>query len=294
MGSVIWVINGFFSWLPVQDPSTEFSGETTWGAGLTAFIGATVFEFGSVLLMLEAVNENRADCFGWAVEESFDGGLHLHPDHGCRHTHAQKGALIKGTLVEGTLAEGTSSGSVAGGRMWSWWPTWYELKTHYFHEVGFLACFSQMMGATIFWIAGITSLPPILNNFSKPAENGVYWATQVIGGLGFTISSALFMIEVQPRWYIPAPSVLGWHIGLWNFIGAIGFTLCGALGFGISHPSVEYAALLSTFLGSWAFLVSSRRLSSHVSLTDQYARLEVLSSGSKALTSIQYGSTRRS
>ncbi|KAH6986037.1 hypothetical protein BKA56DRAFT_630379 [Ilyonectria sp. MPI-CAGE-AT-0026] len=257
IGSIIWVINGFFSWLPVQDPSTEFSGETTWGAGLTAFIGATVFEFGSVLLMLEAVNENRTDCFGWAVEESFDGGLHLHPDHECRHAHAQKRTWIKRTLVKGTLAEGTSSGSAAGGRIWSWWPTWYELKTHYFHEVGFLACFSQMMGATIFWIAGITSLPPILNNFSKAAENGVYWATQVIGGLGFTISSALFMIEVQPRWYIPAPGVLGWHIGLWNFIGAIGFTLCGALGFGISNPSVEYAALLSTFLGSWAFLIGS-------------------------------------
>lgn len=63
------------------------------------------------------------------------------------------------------------------------------------------------------------------------------------------------MVEVQPRWYIPAPGVLGWHIGLWNFIGAIGFTLCGALGFGGSRPGIEYALTLSTFIGSWAFLV---------------------------------------
>lgn len=35
-------------------------------------------------------------------------------------------------------------------RKWTWWPTWYELKTHYFKEVGFLACLSQMIGATVF------------------------------------------------------------------------------------------------------------------------------------------------
>ena len=72
--------------------------------------------------------------------------------------------------------------------------------------------------------------------------------------------SYLFMVEVQPRWYMPAPGVLGWHIGLWNLIGAIGFTLCGALGFAISEPAVEYALTLSTFIGSWAFLVSGAGL----------------------------------
>ncbi|KAK8070107.1 hypothetical protein PG994_006723 [Apiospora phragmitis] len=67
-GSVVWVINGFFVWLPLQDPASAFAGEPTLGGGITAFIGATVFELGSVLLMLEAVNENRTDCFGWALE----------------------------------------------------------------------------------------------------------------------------------------------------------------------------------------------------------------------------------
>jgi hypothetical protein len=68
-GSVIWCINAFFVWLPLQDPSTEFPGEIANAGGITAFIGATIFEFGSILLMIEAVNENRADCFGWALEE---------------------------------------------------------------------------------------------------------------------------------------------------------------------------------------------------------------------------------
>ena len=33
------------------------------------------------------------------------------------------------------------------------------------------------------------------------------------------------MLETQKKWYLPAPKVLGWHIGLWNLIGAIGFTV---------------------------------------------------------------------
>lgn len=65
------------------------------------------------------------------------------------------------------------------------------------------------------------------------------------------------MLETQKKWYLPAMNTLGWHIGFWNLIGAIGFTLCGALGFGINAPGVEYASTLATFIGSWAFLVSS-------------------------------------
>jgi len=59
IGCVVWVINGFFVWYPLAAPWSEFSGETDVGGGWTAFVGATIFEVGSVLLMLEAVNENR-------------------------------------------------------------------------------------------------------------------------------------------------------------------------------------------------------------------------------------------
>ncbi len=34
------------------------------------------------------------------------------------------------------------------------------------------------------------------------------------------------MIETQRKWYIPAPGVLGWHVGFWNFLGGMGFTVC--------------------------------------------------------------------
>jgi len=65
------------------------------------------------------------------------------------------------------------------------------------------------------------------------------------------------MLETQKKWYLPAPKILGWHIGLWNLVGAIGFTLCGALGFAIDQDGIEYASTLATFIGSWAFLVSA-------------------------------------
>lgn len=67
------------------------------------------------------------------------------------------------------------------------------------------------------------------------------------------------------------------HIGFWNLIGAIGFMLCGALGYAsvtstkvgshyvctrlcdalIVHPQANYQSVLATFWGSWAFLIGS-------------------------------------
>ena len=103
IGSVVWCINAFFVWLPLVDPASEFPGEISDAGGWSAWVGASIFEFGSVLLMIEAVNENRADCFGWAVEEVLEeqGLIRLKP-HGCVHHHKNKGNLVgKGKASEG-------------------------------------------------------------------------------------------------------------------------------------------------------------------------------------------------
>lgn len=64
------------------------------------------------------------------------------------------------------------------------------------------------------------------------------------------------MLETQSKWYLPAPRQLGWHIGFWNLVGALGFTLCGALGFASdSNTACEIGLVWATFVGSWAFLV---------------------------------------
>ena len=254
---MVWVVNGFFVWFPIVAPSTKFPHESTWGGGWTGFVGATVFEVGSVLLMIEAVNENRTDCFGWALEETADGFRHLRKHHRCRHHHALKRSLVSPSPLSEHADYDSSQGPDWAARTWSWWPTWYELRTHYIREIGFLACSTQFAAATIFWISGFTGLPGIIGKFSRAAENWAYWFPQVLGGSGFIISSLLFMVEAQPRWYIMAPGVLGWQMGFWNLIGSIGFTMCGAIGFGGSPKGVQYALTLSTFVGSWAFLVGS-------------------------------------
>jgi hypothetical protein len=266
VGSMVWVINAFFVWLPLVAPSTEFHGEIYYGGGITAFLGAIVFfETGSILLFFEAINANHSGCFGWAVEQLLDEGTDGKPKfrlsasrHHCRHHHQNRHNFV-----------GKSSSSLAEearlkahlpkeGQSWQWFPSWHDLRTHYLHEMGFLAGAAQLFGATIFGISGFTALPGIQNHLTPQSTlNGAYWIPQVIGGSGFIVSSTLYMLETQKKWYIPAFNVLGWHIGFWNFVGALGFTLCGALGMAYGNSGAQYQASLATFWGSWAFLIGS-------------------------------------
>jgi hypothetical protein len=103
LGSVLWCINAFFVWLPLQVPSSEFNGEIANAGGITAFIGATIFEIGSVFLMLEAVNEKQEGCFGWAVESVLEEkGLIKVGKAECVHHHKNEVNLVgKGKELEG-------------------------------------------------------------------------------------------------------------------------------------------------------------------------------------------------
>jgi hypothetical protein len=262
IGSVIWVINAFFVWLPLGRPASEFKTEELYGGGITAFIGATVFEVGSILLMAEAVNENRTGCFGWAIESALshetqsEAVTTLKPSKShCTHHHSNKGNLV-GKSRGATTPSQTKLETEANNGSWMWWPSSEELRTHYLHSLGFLASLFQLFGATIFWISGLTALPGIYNHMSRPVTIIFYWTPQVIGGLGFIVSGTLFMIETQSKWWMPAPRTLGWWIGAWNLIGGIGFTLCPAFGYDRSSWA-QYQACLSTFWGSWAFLIGS-------------------------------------
>lgn len=290
-GSIVWCVNAFFVFLPLLRPATVFHNEVLYGGGITAFVGATVFEIGSVLLMAEAVNEEKSGCFGWAVESLLVEGesavkITVKPDvRLCRHHHSEKRSFLrnsippalaqdpeKQTIIPSTANSPPYSGSSASSlhaaaprpqqqqqqqtNSWIWFPSWHALRTHYLHELGFLACLAQLLGATIFWIAGFTALPGIYDHLSPGLVDGVYWTPQVVGGCGFVVSGTLFMLETQKKWYRPAPGVLGWHIGLWNLVGGVGFTLSPCFGYA-PQSWAQYQAACSTFWGSWAFLVGS-------------------------------------
>jgi len=132
--------------------------------------------------------ETGTECFGWALEEAIeDHTPRLSPaPERCRHHHYDKDSWIGRRAILSPTPSGipTDYGSTeqlapTSPRRWAWWPSWRELTTHYFKEVGFLACLSQMIGATVFWISGFTALAPINSALSTPVLNGIYWLPQV-------------------------------------------------------------------------------------------------------------------
>ncbi|KAK8172236.1 LOW QUALITY PROTEIN: hypothetical protein BKA80DRAFT_287979 [Phyllosticta citrichinensis] len=279
-GSVIWVINGFFVLLPLIMPSSEFHNEILSGVG-------------SILLMLEAVNENRTGCFGWALstvldQHALDAEKSIHtvqltPKRStCEHHHANSRNLDQ---------HGASTNSEPENeKHWCWFPSCTQLRTHYAYELGFWACLIQLVAATIFWIAGFAALPGEYNHMSDGVIDGVYWTPQVVGGLGFVASGFLFMLETQTHWWKPALGQLGWYVGAWNMVGGVGFTLSPAFGYDMAATWAQYQAACSTFWGSWAFLVGSllqyyeslekhpveaRRASPKSNMADQEATLDL-------------------
>ncbi|ORY23280.1 hypothetical protein BCR39DRAFT_566903 [Naematelia encephala] len=251
-GSMVWVVNGFVVWFPILRPSLDTTAFTNTSSA-TAFIGGTVFLVGSYLMVVEALDRyvfstlGRESQFGTALGEL----LHYHRNH----PSGSSTSVNKEQSPERDDSIGHEVKVVLGASGWVWWgkPLW--------HDMGYLAAVVQLFAATIFWISTLTGLPGVIKGFStgdgsKAIIDVFFWTPQVIGGSGFIVSSLILMVEVQKKWYIPALSDIGWHIGFWNLVGAIGFTLCGALGYSSSSGAV-YESALSTWWGSWAFLIGS-------------------------------------
>lgn len=88
---------------------------------------------------------------------------------------------------------------------------------------------------------------------------GLFWLPQVVGASFFIASALLFMLEEQPTWYRLQPQRIGWHVGFWNLVGALGFWLSGFFGFWSEPQGVLQVGgtAASTFWGAWAFLIGS-------------------------------------
>jgi len=234
LGSTAWIVNGFYLFLPL----VNIGGDHTTAAAWWAFAGGTWFELGSYLMLVEALNTGHDQLFGPALW----GLVSRHPEPDER------------LLSEKEEGNGGSKGT--GNPKFRW------IGLGSFHDLGFLACFVQMFAASIFWISTITGIPHVIPNLATSPPVAIadvfFWTPQVIGGTGFIISSTLLMLEVQTKWWKPNLKSLGWHIAVWNLVGAFGFTLCGALGYAaISSTKANYQSVLSTFWGSFAFEIGS-------------------------------------
>jgi len=225
LGSVAWVIMGFLLYLPLSIGVKDHEGQATmWG-----FLGGTLFTLGSYLMVVEALNTGHEHLFGPAVEELF---------------------------TDETRHEINAKGSDCAGPVFRWWGpgSWQDL--------GYVATMIQLVATTIFWISTVAALPGVISGFPETSSpiitNVFYWTPHVIGGSAFVISSLIFMIEVQSSLFRPNLTSLGWHVGLWYLIGAVGFTLSGLCGYGAaSHPWLSHHSVLSAFWSSWAFLIGS-------------------------------------
>lgn len=177
LGSTIWVLNGFVVFLPLLLPS-RFAEGPSFGSW-TAWAGATVFEIGAALAMWEAWNRADTADFGWNVRELWEKGLDAAEEHPPSRAHADKGDRT-GLPAPLPLPPPPSSRNEEEGLRWSSTSTasreknepgfdgvdrdrlcgekqkwvWFSTDTKYWHELGFLAAFSQFCGATIFWISG--------------------------------------------------------------------------------------------------------------------------------------------
>lgn len=143
LGSIVWVVNGFAGFLPFCDSHFQKADHST---GWTAFLGATIFEFGSIFGMWEAWNRSDAANFGWGVSRTLNGD-------------AERGGKVEDVHGEVGTQVGEEATPERPTRQWKW----FSAEPHYWHEVGFLAAFAQWCAATIFWISGFVYISQTLS-----------------------------------------------------------------------------------------------------------------------------------
>ena len=271
-GCLIFVACGLFYWLPIAYPETEFPHESSVAGGVTSFVGATLFQVGAVLLFLEAYNDRAETQFGGALESLFVDRLKLgRRSRNHRPNHFEIGAE---PIEQQPEDEGTSRSSADSPkqespppngddkdtfteRQWKWLPSWHDVKTHYIYEIGFLASLTMSIGATIFYVCGILALPGVFDKLSDGVLDGIYYFCYLLGGVLFAISSLMYILETQPNWYTPQPLKIGWHIGVFNMIGGVGWTIAASFGYCRSSDWCEYQSQLTLIWASAAFSIGS-------------------------------------
>ena len=210
IGAIVSVACGFFFWLPKtrSHPITERQ-ELVWG-GWTDFVSSVLWTIGGLLMVVEAFNANEEACFGWALEQAVypasaytseeqavtaqsagDDSNRMSykpaPDS-CNHHHRVGLCRARQDLPQPSAA-----------RKWEWWPSWDELRTRYFHELGFWGNFLMGLGCVIAQISATLALPAIYVHLSHGVVLGVFWGTFLIGSAIFIVASWLLVLETQQK-----------------------------------------------------------------------------------------------
>ena len=285
LGSIAWIVNGQYAMWPVQGDA-ELQVNIN-GSGFSALVGGLLFWVGAYLSIVEALNEKQNMNFGIELrhvldkleDESRDVQLFIKNKHknieikkqpadgsaSNGQTGGNRGAChlkyIENPQKENSTTNGTTTStglkeSSTTTRPWRWW----GLETSSF---GWWASVIQFTGATAFTTSVITGTPGVLASSQWQVTVALIWTMQVVGSIGFIISSGMLMLEEQRKWYLPALDRIGWHSAFWNLIGSFGFFFSAVFGYlanwgGNGEVCCQFwGTAFNTYYGSWAFLISS-------------------------------------
>lgn len=256
-GSAVFVINSFFLLLPMVEPGMNFEGEGEYAGPATSILGTLIFLVGAYVQVLEALNIKRGEVDGIGLEAQnpedrddialIEKEMQESEEHGRMHVH----------LVDTSLSSASHTRSaLIGSPEFIWAPSMYELRAYYLRNPMFIGALVQMIGAVIFAVATVTAIPGVMDIENAFLLDTFSLLPTLIGGLCFLVSGLIQAAVTQDKWYIPTPWRLEWHMGFWNALGSLGFSLAGGLPF-IGHPAALFQATLAIFWGSWSFLIGS-------------------------------------
>ena len=132
----MWVVNGFADYLPFCSARFAKNPQLT---GWTAFVGATIFEIGSIFGIWEVLNAD------WMAFESRRTDGHAAPD-GVADMEKDGGEQGKAQMAE-------DSDWVPQTNARPRW-VWFTVEPRYWRDLGWYGAFFQLLAASIFWISG--------------------------------------------------------------------------------------------------------------------------------------------
>ncbi|KAE8454526.1 hypothetical protein EG329_000149 [Mollisiaceae sp. DMI_Dod_QoI] len=271
IGSVFFVANGFFLLQPLIAPDTDFRTDIPYATPASSVIGTFIFLVGSYVAVLEALNLRREETViteGIPLRQSMESI----PKNGKIDYQAAAQITSRDNSTDSSQASqpsspgiiipipaATSQPALLGSPSFIYLPTTEQLLSVYAKSILFHASMTQLIGAIIFSIATLTSLPGVLNPTSLLALHLLNLLPATLGGALFLIASLLQILDSQNRiWYRPEMERWEWWTGVFNAVGSLGFLLAGLLPWVVEGE--EWGVVwgtLAAFWGSWAFLLGS-------------------------------------
>ena len=137
----------------------------------------------------------------------------------------------KGTTEEVKSVDGLSTKyrpARLGDPVWVWNPS-REDVAKIASTTPFKAGLIQLTGGLVLSVSSVCAFPGVIDPNNTMLNQILRFFPLAFGGGCFSIANLWLLIWVQPVWYKPAVSSVGWHSILWSSIGSFHFFATGVL-----------------------------------------------------------------